>query len=72
MTLNEKLNILEDVLDMEHNALREDTVLAGLEEWDSIAAITIISMFDSIYERELAPETVKSFKTVGDILKEME
>lgn len=72
MTVEEKLNILQDLLDVDRDSLKEDTELEQLSEWDSIAAITIIAMFDSLYGREIMPEEVKGFKTVKDIMDQME
>ena len=50
MTTAEKLNILEDLLDIEKDTLTEDTELNQISEWDSIAVISIIAMFDSVWE----------------------
>ncbi|MEN6314692.1 MAG: phosphopantetheine-binding protein [Clostridiaceae bacterium] len=72
MTIDEKLNTLNDLLDIEQGALSEETELAQLNEWDSIAVITIIAMFDSLFEKEISPEAVKGFKTIKDITDKME
>ncbi|HEX9058774.1 MAG TPA: phosphopantetheine-binding protein [Clostridia bacterium] len=72
MTINEKLNILEELLDIEKDTLSEDTELEQIEEWDSIAVISLIAMFDSLFGKEIKPEKVKGFKTVKDITDEME
>lgn len=72
MTIDEKLNILNDLLDIEEGALTEETELARLNEWDSIAVITIIAMFDNLFEREISPEEIKEFKTIKDITDKME
>ncbi len=72
MTIQEKLNILQDLLDIDQDILSEETVLDQLSEWDSIAAITIIAMFDSHFGKEVSPEEVKGFKTVKDITDKMD
>lgn len=72
MTIQEKLSILQDLLDIEQDILSEETVLDQLSEWDSIAAITIIAMFDSNFGKVVSPEEVKGFKTVKDITDKME
>ena len=71
MDIKEKLNILENLLDVEQDTLREETVLDQLTEWDSIASITTIAMFDSMFKKELTPEEVKEFKTIKDITDKM-
>ena len=72
MTIQEKLNILEDLLDMEKGTLAEDIELNQISEWDSIAVISTIAMFDSIFSKDLTPNEVKQFKTIKDILNKME
>lgn len=72
MTNKEKLNHLEELLDIEENSLNEDTKLADLSEWDSIAIITTIAMFDSYFDKVLTSKQVKEFVTVKDIMDEME
>lgn len=72
MSIKEKLNILEDLLDIEQDTLREDMELDNLSEWDSIAVITVIAMFDSLFEKEVISEEIKKCKTVKDITDKME
>lgn len=72
MTIQEKLNILQDLLDIDQDILSEETVLDQLSEWDSIAAITIIAMFDSNFGKVVSPDEVKGFITVKDITDKME
>lgn len=71
MNIKEKLSILEEMLDIESNMLSEDTVLESLEQWDSIAIISTIAMFDSLFKKEVTSDEVKSFKTVKDITDRM-
>jgi len=72
MNVKEKLNILEDLLDVEQNSLSEDIKLDELSEWDSIAVITTIAMFDSVFGKDVSSEEVKRFKTIKDIIEKME
>ena len=72
MTNKEKLKFLEELLNVEENSLNEDTELADLSEWDSIAVITTIAMFDSYFDKVLTSKQVKGFVTVKDIMNEME
>ncbi len=71
MTMAEKLNILEDLLDLGKYTLSEDTKLEHLTEWDSIAVISTIAMFDSVFGKVLSPSEIKEFKTIKDILEKM-
>lgn len=72
MNINEKLNILKDLFDIDQDILSEETELDQLDEWDSIAAITTIAMFDSLFGKEVTPQEVKSFKTIKDIIDKMD
>lgn len=72
MTIKEKLNILEELLDIEKDTLQEDTALDRLDEWDSIAVISTIAMFDSYFGKDITSAEVKNFKTIKDITDMME
>lgn len=72
MTINEKLELLEEVLDIRQGTLSEDIELETLGEWDSMAAISIIAMFDENFTRTITTSDVKNFKTVKDITDMME
>ncbi len=72
MTVKEKLNLLEELLDLDKDTLEEAAELTDFEEWNSMAAISIIAMFDSVFGKELKPEDVKKFETVKDIIDKME
>jgi len=72
MTIKEKLNILEDLLDIEKDTLSEDTRLEDISEWDSIAVISTIAMFDNLFGKIITSEEIKDFKTVKDITDKME
>jgi len=72
MTNIEKLNLLEELLDIEKDTLCEDIELESLGEWDSIAVIATIAMFDSNFDKVLTPKEVKQFVTVKDIMDKMD
>lgn len=72
MTEKEKLAMLEDILDVEEGMLTSDMELASLEEYDSMARLSLIVMMDEEFGVTVAPDRVKGFITVGDILALME
>ncbi len=72
MTVTEKLDTLEELLDIEKGTLSEETALDQLSEWDSLAVITLIAMLDEKYGKSVTPKKIKEFKTVKDIIDEME
>lgn len=72
MELKEKLALLEDTLDTEEGTLTPETVLDDLEEWDSIAALSLIVMLDEQFEKTISGDEIKALETVGDILSYMQ
>lgn len=71
MDYKKELAILEDVLDMESGTLMPETKLKDLNEWNSIAALSIIIMLDEKYGREITGEQVRTLVSVRDILTYM-
>ena len=49
--------------------LNEQTILNDIEEWDSVAKISLISFFDSKFNIDLKSKQIEEFKTVKDIIK---
>lgn len=72
MTLKEKLNLIEELLLIEKDTLEESTELGNIPEWDSMAVISTIAMFDSVYNKDIKSEDIKKFRTVKDIIDQME
>ena len=72
MTDKEKLNILEELLFIEKDTLDENKLLEDMEEWDSMAVISLIAMFDSVFGKEVKAEEIRKFKTIKDIIDKME
>lgn len=72
MKLKEKLALLEETLDTEEGALLPETLLEDLDEWDSIAALSLIAMLDDNFERTITGDEIKALETVEDILSYME
>lgn len=72
MELKEKMILIEETLDTEEGALSPETLLEDLDEWDSIAALSLIAMLDDNFERTITSDEIKALKTVGDILTYME
>lgn len=68
MTKEEKIAILEEALDLDKNTLTPETVLADLEEWDSLAALSLIVLMDEKCGKKLTGKEAKAFVTVQDIL----
>ena len=72
MELKEKLALIEEVLDVEEGSLSPETELADVDEWDSIAALSLIVMLDEKFEKTVSGAQIKALKTVNNILAYME
>lgn len=67
-----KLELLEEMLELDENTLKEDTLLDDIEEWDSVAALSLIVLLDEEFDKTISGKQIKEFKTIGDILEFMD
>lgn len=72
MTNKEKIALLEDMLELEAGTLEEQTVLTDIEEYDSMAKLSLIVLFDEECGKKLTGEEIRTFTIVGDILAAMD
>ena len=72
MTTQEKIALIEETLELDEGTLSEDTVLEDVEEYTSMAKLSLIVMMDDEFDIKLTGEIIKSFSTVSDILAVME
>lgn len=52
--------------------IRPDTLLSDLPEWDSLAALGVIVMFDMEYGATITGNDLKECKSISDIFKLVE
>ena len=72
MTIQEKLALLEETLEADTSSLKPEMRLEDVEEYDSMAKLSIIVMMEDNFDKKLTAEQVRAFQTVGDILALME
>ena len=63
--------MLEEMLELEEGSLKEDTKLSEIEEYDSMAKLSLIVLFDEECGKKLSGEEIRTFQTVGDIVAAM-
>lgn len=68
MTQIEFLEALKDALQREED-LSLDMALADLEEWDSLAIISLISLFDAQLGRKVSGNDLRGAVSVRDLLR---
>ena len=72
MTEREKLAMLEDMLELEEGDLTMDKVLDDIDEYDSMAKLSLIVLMEDEFGVRLTSDMIKGFKSVGDIVAMME
>lgn len=71
MTNQEKIALLEETWELDEGTLATDTLLADIDEYDSMAKLSLIVLMDDDFGVKLTGDTIKGFETVSDILKLM-
>ena len=71
MELKEKLALIEEAIDVDEGTFTPETILADVDEWDSVAAISYIALLDEEFGVSISAKEIKSFKTVADAISYM-
>ena len=72
MSNEEKLAMLEEAFDMDEGSLAADMLLADIEEFDSIAKLSLIVLMDDEFGKTIKSDDIKALETIQDILDIME
>ena len=67
MTRNELLLELKEALQRE-DELAEETLLSGMEEWDSLSVLSIVALYDRLFSVNLKYNDISNLKSVGDLI----
>lgn len=68
MTLEEFIGHFADEMDdMPEGGLHPETVFKELDEWSSLVALSIISMVDEEYDKQLTPSDIRGSETIKDL-----
>lgn len=68
MTNEEKIAMLEDMLEFEEGTLTPEKELCSIDAYDSMAKLSLIVLMDDEFGKKLSGEQLRTFKTVLDIL----
>jgi len=60
-------NLLQTYLNTQLDSLPDSTVLNTLEDWDSMAHMTLIMKLEEEYEFMITGDEIVSMQTIGDI-----
>lgn len=72
MKQEEKIALLEDLLELDGGSLIPQTELNTISEYDSMAKLSLIVLMDDEFGKKLNGEQIRAFKTVQDILDFMD
>lgn len=67
MTLQEKLELLEEILEADEGTLKVEDRLEDIDEWDSMSKLYLVSYVKKEMNKRLTVDEIKNFKTVQDI-----
>lgn len=72
MSEEEKKSVFADILDMDQSEFSLDTLLAELDNWDSVAMLAFMAMMDERFGKIVKGADIRNFKTVRDAINFME
>ena len=67
MTLNEFLEELAELMEVD-NSLTPETSLSDMEEYDSLAIMSLIAFIDDNFNATFSGEKLAELKTVNDLI----
>ncbi len=69
MTREEFITELEEIFQVDEGELDLDQPLEEVEEWDSMAALALIGLFDSALSKTLPVDVITKFETIENIIE---
>ena len=67
MTLQEKLEVLEDILELDEGTLKVEDSLEDIDEWDSMSKLYLVTYVKKEMQKRLTVDEIQNFETVQDI-----
>ncbi len=72
MNDQEKLECIAESVEMDVSEINPDTVLAEMENWDSVAVLSIISVINEKFNKFPSAAEILKYTTVGDLMNAMQ
>lgn len=72
MNVQDFIEKFAEAIDVEATELTVDTEFRNLEDWDSVAYISVIAMMDEEYDIQIEMPVFKTLKTLGEIAEYIE
>jgi len=68
MNRTEFLIAIDDILELDEGTLKGPEILADLDEWDSLAFLSVIAMADDEFDIVIEGERLEKIQTVEDLV----
>lgn len=72
MTNEEKITILEELMEVDEGTLTPETLLSNIEEWDSVSFLSFMAMMDEKFGKVVTGREIKTKETISDLMALME
>ena len=72
MNVQDFIEKFAEAIDVEATELTVDTEFRNLEDWDSVAYISVIAMMDEEYDVQIEMPVFKTLKTLGEVAEYIE
>ncbi len=72
MNIQSFIENFAEAIDAESSELTVDTEFRSLDEWDSVAYLSVIAMMDDEYGIQIEMPIFKTLKTLGDLAEYIE
>ena len=66
------IELFKQTVDIEEDIVSLDTVFRSLEQWDSLAYLSVIAMIDEEYDVVIEGNDFKKLLTIGELIAEIE
>ena len=70
--MDDKINLLEEIMELQEGVLTPDSVLSDYPEWDSISILSFVATVEEQTGKIITTDDIKSVKTVRDALRFLE
>lgn len=65
------IELFKETLEIEENTVHLDTVFRELEQWDSLAFLSVIAMIDEEYDVVIEGNDFKKLVTISELIEEI-
>ena len=67
MTIEEKITMLEEIMDLDEGTLSVNDALEDYDEWDSLSKLSLIATAKKKFGKILTTDIIRKFETVQNI-----